>query len=71
VNDSRVASRFSLNSAESAGMTSRLKMALPTIPPTPSEKSPWRTVLMTTELSSGKLDPTATTMAPWTATGRP
>jgi len=52
-------------------MTRRMKIALPTMAPTPSENSPWTTVLMTTELNSGMLDPTATTMAPWTATGSP
>jgi hypothetical protein len=67
----RVADSSSLNSAESAGMTSRLKMALPTIAPTPRENSSWTTVLRTTELSSGKLEPTATTIAPWKANGSP
>jgi len=46
-------------------------MALPTTAPTPSENSPWKTVPMTIELISGKLDPTAATIAPWTATGSP
>ena len=64
-------SRFSLKIADTPGITRRLKIALPTIAPTPRENSPWTTVLMTIELISGKLEPTATTTAPWTATGSP
>ena len=68
---SGVASSFSLENAETAGMTRRLKIALSTIAPTPREKSPWTTVLITIELIYAKLDPTATTIAPWTAIGMP
>jgi hypothetical protein len=68
---SHVDSSSRLENADRAGMTRRLKSALPTMAPTPREKSPCRTVLMTMELISGKLGPTATTMAPWTATGNP